>query len=42
MKYIKRVNNDGFLPTHYVVYEDSNIVGIYKTKKEAEKVINDN
>ncbi len=42
MKCIKRINNDGFLPTHYVVYEDANIVGIYKTKKEAEKVINDN
>lgn len=39
MKKLKRINNDGFLPTHYVVYENENIVGIYKTKKEAEKVI---
>ena len=39
MKYMKRINSDGFLPTHYVVYEDMNMVGIYKTKKEAEKAI---
>ena len=39
MKHIKRINNDGFLPTHYVVYKDMNILGIYKTKKEAEKAM---
>lgn len=39
MKQIKRINNDGFLPTHYVVYEDMAIVGIYKTKKEAEEAM---
>lgn len=39
MAYIKRINGDGFLPTHYVVYKDMNIVGMYKTKKEAEKAI---
>lgn len=39
MKYIKRINNDGFLPTHYVVYKDTSIVGMYSTKKEAEKAM---
>lgn len=25
MKYMKRINGGGFLPTHYVVYKDMNI-----------------
>ena len=42
MKNIKRINNDGFLPTHYVVYKNTEIMGIYKTKKEAKKVMEEN
>lgn len=39
MKNIKRINKMGGIPTHYVVYKDINIVGIYLTKKEAEKAM---
>lgn len=39
MKYIKRINKMGGIPTHYAVYKDMEIIGIYLTKKEAEKAM---
>lgn len=39
MKSIKRINGFGGIPTHYVVYKDTEIIGMFKTKKEAEKAM---
>lgn len=41
MRSMKRINAFEGIPTHYVVYEDMDIVGIYKTKQEAEKAMED-
>ena len=39
MLYMKRINSFGGIPTHYVVYKDTEIIGMYQTKQEAEKVM---
>lgn len=39
MKSMKRINAFEGIPTHYVVYENMDIVGIYKTKQEAEQAV---
>lgn len=39
MLYMKRINSFGGIPAHYVVYRDTEIIGMFKTKKEAEKAI---
>lgn len=39
MKSIKRINSFGGIPTHYIVYKDTEIIGMFKTKREAEEAM---